>query len=106
MAMKLKKNSAYKSQYLQDNKTLENYNLEDFDDDKSSETASSKDPKHSEFASIDDASSYLASHRFHKDSSNNDDSVVDKMLMEENISNTNCNEELNLNLLVNQGGNN
>jgi hypothetical protein len=48
------------------------YSIEDFDDDKSSDTASSKEPKHTELASIDDASSYLASYRYPKDFTHDD----------------------------------
>jgi hypothetical protein len=38
--------------------------FDEFDEDKSSDTASSKDPKHSELASINDSSSYLNSNRY------------------------------------------
>ena len=77
------------------------FNLEDFDEDKSNDTASSKEPKHSDVASIDDASSYLASHRFPKDNnSHNEDSLVDKMLMDE-ANTTMCEEDINLNLIIN-----
>lgn len=50
--MKVKKNSAYKMQMMgskgkefHNMERNEKFNIEDFDDDKSSETASSKEPK-------------------------------------------------------------
>lgn len=65
-------------------KQEEKYDLEDLDEDKSSDTASSlKDPRHrTELASIDDASSFLASNKCPKDLTP-EGSLVDRILLDD-----------------------
>ena len=67
---------------------------EDIDEDNCSDTASSKEQKHTEFASVDNASSYLNNgSNFQNQSHNNEDSG-ERIIIGEGTGS--CHEEINL----------